>query len=347
MGGKTVKPIFKKMNKTLKFVAASAVLATGMSFAASSPASAETTIRITMQLPDKHFATENWKDFSKIIEEKSGGELKTQIFPSAQLFKDKEVPGAVGSGAVEAGSTFIGRFAGAVPAVDVISIPFIFENEQHLRKSVAPGSALRKAIDAAILKETNNKVLWWQAFGRNIYLTNGSPIVSPSDLKGKKVRTYGKMQGWTVEALGGAPTLMSGSKQFLAYQQKAVDVGMTGVSTIKSRKLYEVMEHATLTHDSAIEFIAVMNNDVYEALSDEHKAIVHEAALEVEAKLRDQVYATEDAITEEMKPKINIIQLTPAQRAEWSKALTGIQERFVKETGETGAAALAAIKSAM
>lgn len=342
-----MKPIFQNLTTTLKCVTASAILAAGTTFALSHNARAETTIRVTMQLPDKHFATQNWKDFNKIIEEKSGGEIKTQLFPSAQLFKDKEVPSAVGSGAVEAGSTFIGRFAGAVPAIDVISIPFIFKDEQHLRKSVAPGSALRKILDAEILKETNNRVLWWQAFGRNIYLNNGSPIVKPSDLKGKKVRTYGKMQGWTVEALGGAPTLMSGSKQFLAYQQKAVDVGMTGVSTIKSRKLHEVMEHATLTHDSAIEFIAVMNNDFYEGLSDKHKAIINAAALEVEAKLRDEVYATEDAIAEEMKSKINIVQLTDAQRAEWTKALVGIEQRFAEENGATGAAALAAIKSGM
>jgi C4-dicarboxylate-binding protein DctP len=342
-----VKTNIQNMTKTLKYITAGAVIGAATFMSLPGTASAETMIRITMQLPDNHFATTNWKDFGKIITEKSGGELKTQIFPSAQLFKDNEVPGAVGSGAVEAGSTFIGRFAGSVPAVDVISIPFIFKNEAHLRKVVAPGSDLRKTIDAAILKETNNKVLWWQAFGRNIYLNNGGPIIAPSDLKGKKVRTYGKMQGWTVEALGGSPTLMSGSKQFLAYQQKAVDVGMTGVSTIKSRKLYEVMEHATLTHDSAIEFIAVMNNDFYNKLSDNHKEIINAAALEVEAKLRDEVYKTEDTITEEMKSKINIVQLTAAQRAEWSKALVGIEERFVKESGPTGAAALAAIKSAM
>jgi len=222
---------------------------------------AETTIRVTLQLPEKHSLGQNWLAFKKIVEEKSGGDLKIQLFPSAQLFKDKEVPSAVGSGAIEAGSVFIGRFAGSVPTVDVVSIPFIFDSEAHVRAAVAPDSAMRNELDASILKETNNKILWWQAFGLNIYLGKDAPIVEPSDLKGKKVRTYGKIQGWTVEALGGAPTLMSGSKQFLAYQQGAVDVGMTGASAVKSRKLYEVMDHMTLTYDTAIEFVAVMNKD--------------------------------------------------------------------------------------
>ncbi|HBR99296.1 MAG TPA: C4-dicarboxylate ABC transporter [Gammaproteobacteria bacterium] len=305
-----------------------------------------TTIRVTLQLPETHSLGQNWQQFAKIVEEKSGGELKVQLFPSAQLFKDKEVPGAVGSGAVEAGSAFLGRFAGSVPAVDVVAIPFIFSDEAHIRQSVAPGSDMRSALDGAILKETNNHVLWWQAFGRNIYLNNDAAIRSPADLKGQKVRTYGKVHGWTVEALGGAPTLMSGSKQFLAYQQGAVDVGMTGASAVKSRKLFEVMDHMTLTYDSAIEFVAVMNKDFYDGLSDAHKAIIDAAAREVEQQLRDDIYRQEAEIVEEMQSKMTVVALSDDERAQWVEATAGVIDRFVKETGDVGAAAVAAVAAA-
>ena len=309
-------------------------------------ASAETTLRVTLQLPETHSLGQNWLEFGRLIEERSGGDLKIQLFPSAQLFKDKEVPEAVGSGAIDAGSAFLGRFAGSVPAVDVVAIPFIFQNEAHLRAAVAPGSKMREILDNAILKETNARILWWQAFGRNVYLSKGDPIVLPSDLKGKKVRTYGKIQGWTVEALGGAPTLMSGSKQFLAYQQGAVDVGMTGASAVRSRKLYEVMDNMTLTYDSAIEFVAVINNDVYMGLSEEQRKIIDEAAREVEAKLRDAIYQQEAEAVDEVRPKMNVVELTEAQRAEWAKATAGVRERFVTEVGETGKAALDAVLAA-
>jgi C4-dicarboxylate-binding protein DctP len=313
--------------------------------ASASVTAAETILRVSLQLPETHSLGQNWLDFGRIIEEKSGGELKIQLFPSAQLFKDKEVPGAVGSGSVDAGSAFLGRFTGAVPAVDVVAIPFIFENEAHLRAAVAPGSDMRNALDGAILKETNNRILWWQAFGRNIYLNNGSAIQVPADLKGKKVRTYGKVHGWTVEALGGAPTLMSGSKQFLAYQQGAVDVGMTGASAVKSRKLYEVMDHMTLTFDSAIEFVAVMNNDVYQALSDEHKAIIDAAALEVEASLRDAIYLQEAEAVKEVAGKMTVTELTAEQRAEWVQATAGVVDRFVEEAGDIGKQAVDAVRA--
>ncbi len=317
-----------------------------ISFLIGIPAFADVTIRVTLQLPQTHSLGQNWQDFARIVDEKSDGEIKVQLFPSAQLFKDKEVPSAVGSGAVEAGSAFLGRFAGSVPSVDVVSIPFMFSSEEHIRASVAPNSKMRSILDSAILKETNNRVLWWQAFGRNIYLNNGSAIRTPADLKGKKVRTYGKVHGWTVQALGGAPTLMSGSKQFLAYQQGAVDVGMTGASAVKSRKLSEVMDHMTLTYDSAIEFIAVMNNDVYESLSTKHKNIINAAAREVESKLRNAIYAQEEAIVSEMREKMTVVELSEAERAKWREATSGVVNRFVKETGSTGAAVVQAVQSA-
>ncbi|NIZ60073.1 C4-dicarboxylate ABC transporter [Sedimentitalea sp. CY04] len=307
---------------------------------------AETVIRVTLQLPKTHSLGQNWLEFQSLIEEKSGGELTLQLFDSAQLFKDKEVPEAVGTGAVEAGTAFLGRFTGAVPAVDVVAIPFIFEDEAHLRSAVASGSELRTGLDAEILKETNAKVLWWQAFGRNIYLSNDNAIRVPADMANQKVRTYGKVHGWTVEALGGAPTLMSGSKQFLAYQQGAVDVGMTGASAVRSRKLYEVMDHVTLSYDSAIEFVAVMNNDFFESLSAEHQAIVMESAAIVEANLRNAIYTQEAEAVAEVSSKMTVVELTDAERAEWVSATSGVVDRFVAEAGDAGSAAVAAVRAA-
>ena len=268
---------------------------------------AETTIRVTLQLPAKHSIGANWMAFKKIVETESKGELKLQIFAAAQLYKDKETPQAVGSGAVEAGSVFLGRFAGSVPAVEVINVPFLFTDEKALRANVASGSAMRQALDAAMLKETGARVLWWQAFGRNIYLNNGTPIRTPADFNGKKVRTYGKILGWTVEALGGAPTLMSGSKQFLAYQQGAVDVGMTGASSVKTRKLYEVMKNMTLSFDSAIEFVAIMNGKFFDSLSKKHQEIIVKAARTVEQQLRDHIYTQESEDVKLLRTKMNVI----------------------------------------
>ena len=321
----------------------SALLVSGLSLASF----ATTTIRVTLQLPITHSLGQNWLEFKKIVEKKSGGDLKVIIFPSAQLYKDKQVPGAVGSGAIEAGSAFLGRFTGSVPAVDIVSLPFFFKNDKLLSAVVSNGSKTRSILDKAILKETGDKILWWQAFGHNVYLTNGKPIRLPSDLKGKKVRTYGKILSWTVEALGGVPVIMSGSKQFLAYQQGAVDVGMTGLSAVKSRKLYEVMKNMTLSFDNVIEFVAIMNNKFFNSLSPKNQKIIMDAASIVEKHLRQQVYSSEDKIANYLTKKMNVVRLTPAERAKWVEATKPVIERYKKSVGPMADEVLEAAKEDM
>ena len=204
---------------------------------------------------------------------------------------------------------------------------------------------MRTLLDNAVLKETGAKVLWWQAYGRNIYLNNGSAIRLPADLKGKKVRVYGKMGGWTVEAMGGAPTIMSGSKQFLDYQQKAVDVGLTGTSGVKSRKLYEVMDHMTLSYDFAIEFVAIMNNDFFSGLSKKNQDIIMKAAKKVETDLRNEVYSGEAKIVDELRSKMTVVELSNAERSAWKKATASVVDRFIKENGKAGEKAVNAARN--
>jgi len=313
-------------------------------FATTSVLNAAKTMRVTLQLPIKHSLGQNWLEFKKLVEKGTNGEIKVVIFPSAQLYKDKQVPGAVGSGAVEAGSALMLRFTGSVPAVDVVSLPFFFKTEAALRASVKNGSHMRTILDKAILKETGAKVLWWQAYSHNVYLNNGKPIRVPADLKGKKVRTYGKILGWTVEQCGGYPTIMSGSKQFLAYQQHAVDVGMTGLSAVKSRKLYEVMQNVTLSYDSVIEFVAIINDKFFNSLSAKNQKVILDAASVVEKHLRDQVYNGEEKLAKELESKINVVRLTPQERAKWQTIAKPVTERFIKAVGPMAVEVIEAAK---
>ncbi|MEM7238853.1 MAG: TRAP transporter substrate-binding protein DctP [Pseudomonadota bacterium] len=323
-------------HRTLLGAAAACAVSLGASAAFSE------TIRVTLQLPETHPLGVNLDAWKSCVEGKSD-DLEIQIFPSAQLYKDKQVPEAVGSGAIEMGTASLTRFAGQVPAVDAIYVPFLFDSEAKVRRATGPGSDVRSILDAAVLKESNARILWWQAFGRTIYLSK-DPIRVPDDVKDMKVRTFGKLLGWTVEALGGAPTLMSGSKQFLAYQQGAVDAGITGLTGAKSRKLYEVMPNMTLTFDSDIEFVAVMNEDFYQSLSDEKRSIVDECGLEVEAQLRDDIFKIEEEALDYLRTKMNVIELTDEERALWRDATKGVIDRFVENGGATAAAVIAASK---
>lgn len=303
---------------------------------------ADVTARISLQLPLKSHLGQNLALFKSEVEANSNGEITVEIYDSAQLYKDKEVPAAVGSGAIEMGVASLTRYVGDVPAVDVFYMPFLFNSEEKVRKATAPGSDVRGPIDAAIA-ETGSTVLWWQAYGGAILLSKDGPVKTPTDMVGKKARVFGKTLGDFVTAAGGAPTLISGSEQYLAYQRGTVDIGMTGVSGVKSRKLWEVMDTITVTNHADIEFIVVANTEWWSGLSAEHQQIMSDAALKAELTVRNKVTEIEaGAYAAAEEAGMTVYRPSTEEIDAWKAASASVYDGYRAKAGDLGAQVLSA-----
>ena len=295
---------------------------------------AETKMRITLQLPLKAHLGQNLLVFKKELEKRS--DIKVEIYDSAQLYKDKEVPQAVGSGAIEAGVASITRFAGTNPEVDVFYLPFLFDSEKKVRKATAQGSKIRSILDPAISK-TGAMPLYYQAYGMAVMLSNGKPMKTPSDFKDKKIRVFGKTLGAFVSSLGGKPTLISGSEQYLAYQRGTVDAGMTGVSGVKSRKLYQVMDTLTVTNHGDIEFVVVVNQKWYNKLNAKQKTAIQTASKIAEKAVRDDMSNIEAGAYKVAKENgMKIVNLTSSELSALKKASSSVIDDYIKRTGGKG-----------
>jgi len=278
--------------------------------------------------------------FEKEVEARTNGAIDVEIYDSATLYKDKEVPAAVGSGAIEAGVASLTRYVGDAPVVDVFYMPFLLNSEAKVRAAVAKGSPVRTAIEAEVAK-TGGQILYWQAYGGAILLSNGGPIKTPDDMKGKKVRVFGKTLGDFVTAAGGAPTLISGSEQYLAYQRGTVDVGMTGVSGVKSRKLWEVMDTITVTNHADIEFVVVVNTDWWNGLSAEIQSQIREAANAAQESVRDRMASIEaEAYAAAKENGMTIVELSDEELAAWKAMAQPVYDSYLAATGDLGKAIL-------
>ena len=310
------------------------------------PASAaETTLRISLQLPLKSHLGQNLLVFKEEVEKQSNGEIAVEIYDSAQLYKDKEVPQAVASGQIEMGVASLTRYVGEIPAVDIFYQPFMFNSEEAVRKATAPDSPVRRLLDDAILN-TGSRVLWWQAYGGAIMLSKGAPIKTPADIKGKKVRVFGKTLGEFIKATGGSPTLISGSEQYLAYQRGTVDVGMTGVSGVKARSLWEVMDTITVTNHADIEFIVVINEKFWQGLPQNQKDIIAAAAALADKTVRDKVAEIEaNAYAAAKENGMTIYQLSESDLAAWRAGSAPVLQQYKDSAGELGAKVLEAAQT--
>jgi C4-dicarboxylate-binding protein DctP len=320
------------MKKTIPALAAFLVF----SVFATTTMAADTILRISLQLPLKSHLGQNLLMFKNEVEKKSNGGIEVQIYDSAQLYKDKEVPQAVGSGAIEMGVASLTRFVGDVPAVDVFYLPFMFNTEALVRRAVAPDSPVRSLLDEAIL-DTGSRVLWWQAYGGAIMLSKGAPVKSPADMVGRKVRVFGKTLGAFTEAAGGSPTLISGSEQYLAYQRGTVDYGMTGVSGVKSRKLWEVMDHITVTNHADIEFIVLVNEKFWQGLSEADRKLISSAARNAEIAVRDEMAKIEaDAYAAAKQNGMTVYTPNAEELTAWKQTAQPVIDGYKAGAGELG-----------
>lgn len=306
-------------------------------FGQASGVHAKTTLRITLQLPLKSHLGQNLVLFKQEVEKNSNGDIEVQIYDSAQLFKDKQVPQAVGSGSIEMGVSSLTRYIGDIPAVDIFYQPFLFNTDEMIRKATAKDSSVRGPIDQAILEKTGAKVLWWQAYGSAVMLSKGSPIANPADAKNKKARVFGKTLGEFMKACGAAPTMISGSEQYLAYQRGTVDFGMTGVSGVKSRRLWDVMDTITKTQHADIEFIVVINNKFWQSLRESEQKIISAAAAVADKSVRNRISVIEaEAYREAKSNGMKIITPTQKDIAAWRECAKPVYEQFKAASGKLG-----------
>ena len=324
------------MHKSIMAALAALTLTGGSALAAEK-------MRISLQLPLTSHLGENLQLFEAEVEKRTGGAIDVEIYDSATLYKDKEVPAAVGSGAIEAGVASLTRYVGDAPIVDVFYMPFLFNTENKVNAAVATGSPVRMALEKEISK-TGGSVLYWQAYGGAIMLSNGGPIRTPADLDGKKVRVFGKTLGDFVSAAGGAPTLISGSEQYLAYQRGTVDVGMTGGSGVKSRKLWEVMDTITVTNHANIEFVVVVNNEWWAGLSPEIQGHISDAASVAQDNVRERMAAIEEAAYGAAEENgMTVVELSDEDLAAWQAVTQPVYDAYIEAAGEAGQAILDAV----
>ena len=316
-------------------------------FAVAQPALADRTLRLSVQVAMNHPIGANTAEFRDKLEEISDGALKVEIYDAAQLFRGSEIPQAVGSGAIDMGVVLADEYAGSIPAAGVFSVAFMFPTYEVLARAADHDSPVRQQIDEMLRVGAGTRVLWWQDYGPVQLLSKGSPIVMPEDMQGKLTRALGQPSGDFIEAVGGVPVVISGSEQFVAYQRGTVDIGMTGLTAIQSRSIYEVMDHVTITNHALAEFLVVINDRLWDTLSDQERAWISEAAMHAEQTLRAETEADHLASEAWLRENtdITITNLTPEQVEAWQAAADPATQAFIDRAGEEGRALVEAIRA--
>ncbi|OOF37102.1 hypothetical protein BKK47_11260 [Rodentibacter mrazii] len=306
-------------------------LTAGMAIFAGS-ASASTTLRFGYEAPrsdTQHIAA---KKFNELLKEKTKGELKLSLFPDSTLGNAQTMISAVRGGTIDLEMSGSPNFTGLEPKLNVIDIPFIFKDRQHVYKVLDGeiGQGLLKDLEVQGLKG----LAFWDV-GFRAFSNSKHPINKPEDIKGLKIRTnQNPMYIQAFSLLGGNPVPMPLSELYTALETRAVDAQEHPIGIFWSVKLYEVQKYLSLTNHGYTPLIVVMNKAKFDSLSPELQQAILDSAKEAGQYQRDLNVQNEKDIVEKLR-KAGIEVIDKVDNAPFKAVIeANVRKSFVEKHGD-------------
>lgn len=223
----------------------------------------------------------NW---SKAVGEKTNGDLKIEVYHSAQLGVEEDILEQIRAGANIGQNTDSARMGMYVPEIAVMNAPY-FINYFGAKTPEEVLDVLTKIKEAPTmqkwLKDLDEKFgfkvvsfKWVQGYRH--FFTN-KPIRKPEDLKGLRIRTPGTpIWQESVRALGAQPVAVNFGEIYTAIQTKAVDGAELVYANIVGGKLYEVLKYASETGHILLINFEVVSSKWFNTLPPEYQKILVE-----------------------------------------------------------------------
>lgn len=235
-------------------------------------------IRIAHGQSEKHPDHLGLLAFEEYVESKLGDKYDVQIFPNELLGPSNKVIELVQTAAVDFAVASTGNLETFDNVYQIFSIPYLFDSVDVYHK-VMEDDELMSSIFESTEKSGFQAVAWYEAGTRNFYST--SPIKTPEDLKGKKIRVQQSPTNVRMMQLfGAAAAPMSFGEVYTAIQSGVIDGGENNELALTNNKHGEVAKYYTYNQHQMVPDLLVGNVKFLNELPVEERKVFDEAAKE-------------------------------------------------------------------
>ncbi|MCX7605756.1 MAG: TRAP transporter substrate-binding protein DctP [Bacteroidia bacterium] len=310
---------------------------------------AQVKLRVGSSIPYDSPWEEALDSYIKAVNQMAGpGKLSFRKFLSGQLGGEVEMVRSLRMGTLDVGVLSIGGLAEglSMPELLVLEMPFLFESDEEV-------DYVMDALFDEFYRRLSDKgvvlVLWgvngWRNFG-----CATKPILSPSDLKGLKMRAqetplYIEMY----KILGATPVPMPTPDVLMALKNRMVEGFDQSLVFSVSTGWMGQIKHYTLTRHVFQPGAIVISKKVFDGLPpDLQKALlVREKRIEIQATGRKLVRDEEQSIlaSTEKEGNVKFHRLTPQQREAFRKVIEANMPRLEAHLGVQGKALLHQVRA--
>jgi tripartite ATP-independent transporter DctP family solute receptor len=289
------------------------------------------TFRYAELNPDGHIMDLCGDHFAELVSQKSGGRIKIQVFPAAQLGDEKTVYQGLQIGSVDMcrGNTNSMVDFG-VKKLTLFGLPFIFRDRDHLWK------VLNSEIGDEFLKEMQDiksgmvGLFYLDEGSRNFFTAKRYVINSVNDYRGLKLRVpTTELMSDTVAAMGVQSTPISFAELYSALQTGVVDGAEQPQSGYFSNKYYEVAPNYILSGHNYSPGIVLMSEISWNKLDAEDKALIMQAAKETEQWNKSNIEKLDNDLLVQIKAAgANVIPVP--DKTPYINATRAVSDKYAK-----------------
>lgn len=243
-------------------------------------------------------------EFESYVESKLGDRYNVEVYPSELLGSQTDMVQLTQTGAIDfcvASNSILETFS---DNYTLFNMPYLFGSAEAYHASMDDPDITGPIFDST-KKAGFEAVTWIDAGTRNFY-TVSTPIESPADLKGLKIRV--QQSPTNVEMmrlLGGSATPMGFGEVYTALQSKIIDGAENNEMALTSNGHGDVCKFYSYDMHQMIPDILIGNCAFLDGLSPEDRAVFEEGF-----KLVNQV-----------------------EREEWTKAVEAAKDKAQNEQG--------------
>lgn len=272
--------------------------------------------------------------FKKRAETLTQGKVKIELYPNSQLYKDKEEMEALQLGAVQMLAPSLAKFGPlGVKEFEVFDLPYIFDGYDDLHK-VTKGPVGQQLLDKLGPKGIKGLAYWDNGFKS---FSASTPIKTPADLKGKKLRIQSsKVLEEQMRELKAIPQVMPFSEVYQALQTGVVDGTENPISNFYTQKMHEVQKYMTITDHGYLGYAVIVNKKFWDGLPADIRTQLETAMKEATDYANNIAKESNEKDLEAVKGsgKTEVTTLTAEQRAAFKAVLVPVHEKMASRIGK-------------
>ena len=256
------------------------LLTAGFSWAAGTAEEKESSKPIVLRLAETHGAdyptTKGDYEFARLVEERTDGRIKIEVYPGSQLGEERAVIEQVQFGAIDFTRVSISPLAAFAPDFNALQMPYLYRSADHMWQ------VLNSPIGDEFLESLEPSgfvgLCWYDSGARSFY-NSVRPIKTIDDLAGLKIRVQeSALMVGLVEALGAVATPMPFGEVYSAIQTGVIDGAENDWPSYYSTSHYEVAQYYTLDEHTRVPEITIASKITMDKLSKEDQEIIKKAA---------------------------------------------------------------------